>query len=401
MKKICLTVLALTTVLSFAGCKDTQTPQETTPPVSEPTVTVAPTEPTVNPDVIPVYENMYSVALPVTVEEFHSEDNTLICTYAYQTISPILQDREVADKIITDFTDRVEKTRVSSQEIVNLANSQYTPGSDFTPLSYEIQYDVKRLDQGVLSFFGHIIQTSTASGANHSLIAANYDLVTGDILTVGSILYHIDTKDDLAQLVVDQLKERDDIILFDEYEDTVKARFEQDESTDEDFYFSDAGLCFYFAPYEIAPRSSGTVIVEIPYNKLTGIIADAYFPAERTHTVGTITCEAFQETHWDEYEQFTDVVAKADSTKLLLTTDSAVQDIRIYELVLPNDKLMQTQYKNIFATNFLSGENGIILEADFNENTPNYMICYSVNGVTQSFCFTVDAATGNISLVAQ
>ena len=401
MKKICLTVLALTTVLSFTGCKNTQKPQETTAPVSEPTVTVAPTEPTVNPDVTPVYENMYSVALPVIADEFHSEDGALICTFAYQDISPVLQDREVADKIITDFTDRVEKARVSSQEIINLANSQYVPGSNFTPLSYEIRYDVKRFDQGVLSLFGHIMQTSTANGPNHSLIAANYDLVTGDILTVGSILYHIDTKDDLAQLVVDQLKERDDIILFDEYEDTVKARFEQDESIDEDFYFSDAGLCFYFAPYEIAPRSSGTVIVEIPYNKLTGIIADAYFPAERTRTVGSIRCEAFQETHWEQYEQFTDVVAKADSTKLLLTTDSAVQDIRIYELELPNDIVMQTQSKNIFATNFLSGENAIILEADFDATTPNYMISYSVNGEIKSFCFTMNAATGNISLVEQ
>lgn len=399
MKKFCLICLAVATVLSFAGCKNDDKPLETTVPSAKPPVTSAPTEPTQNPDIAPVYENMYSVSIPFNIENHHAEDGTTIFTFSYQDILPQHQDREVADKIKLDFTDRIEKSRVNSLSILNLAKAQYSPDAEFTPLSYQVQYDVTRIDQGVLSMFGQILQTSSASGANRSLIAANYDMVTGDVLTIGSILYHIDTKDDLAQLVIDQLKERDDITLFDEYPETVMARFEQDESVDEDFYFSDVGLCFYFAPYEIAPRSSGTVIVEIPYNKLTGVIADAYFPAERIHTTGTISCVAFQETHWEKYEQFTEVVA-ADSTRVLLTTDSAVQDIRIFEIVSPDDNMMQAQTKNIFATNFLASENAIIFEADFS-STSDYMLSYSVNGTTESFNFTVDDTTGNILLTAQ
>lgn len=400
MKKIYIVTLVLALILSFAGCKDNQKPVETITPSTDTPVTDAPIKETENPDIPPVYENMYSVSLPVTVENHNAEDGTTIFTYAYQTISPLHQDREVADKIILNFTDRTEKARVDSLSILDLAKSQYNPDSEFTPLSYQIQYDVTRIDQGVLSMFGHILQTSTANGANRSLIAANYDMVTGDVLTIGSILYHIDTKDDLAQLVIDQLKARDDIILFDEYPETVKARFDSDESLDEDFYFSNVGLCFYFAPYEIAPRSSGTVIVEIPYNKLIGIIADAYFPAERTHTSGSISCEAFQEHHWDKYEQFAEVIV-ADSKRLLLTTDSAVQDIHIFEISLPENQMMQTQAKNIFASNFLSSENAIILEADFNSADTNYMIRYSVNGVAKSFLISSDTTSGDFTLIAQ
>lgn len=401
MKKICTLVLAILAVFSFAGCKNDDNPAVVTDPVTEPPVSSVVTEPNENTDVTPVYENMYTVSLPVTEDAHNAEDGTLIFTYSYQTISPVHQDREVADKIILNFTDRIEKSRVDSQSILNLAKAQYTPGSNFSPLSYQIQYDVTRVDQGVLSLFGSVLQTSNSAGANRSLVAANYDMVTGDVLTVGSILYHIDTKDDLAQLVIDELKQREDIILFDEYPETVKARFEQDESIDEDFYFSNVGLCFYFAPYEIAPRSSGTIIVEIPYNKLTGIIADAYFPAERTHTVGTISCEVFQEIHWEQYEQFPEVVATPNATKLLLTTDSAVQDVRIFQLVLPEDSMMQAQAKNIFAANVLAKENAIIFEADLESATTDYMISYSVNGVTKTFRIAADDTTGNIVLIAQ
>lgn len=401
MKKIQIAALALTATLCLTGCKGGKTPQETVPSPTAPPVTVSPTEPTTGADVTPVYENMNSISLPITVEKEYSEDNTLIFSYSYQTIYPELQDREVSKKIGMNFADRIEKTRFDAQEVLSQAKAQYKPGSAFTPLNYEIQYDITRIDQGVLSMFGHILQTSDAAGSNRNLIAANYDLVTGDVLTVGSILYHIDTKDDLAQLVIENLENRDDITLFKEFRDAVNSRFERDESQDEDFYFSENGLCFYFAPYEIAPRSSGTVIAEIPYNKLTGIIGEAYFPAERTYTSGAVSISPFQEDVWESYEQFVDVIAQPDSKKILLTTDSAVQDIRIYQLILPENDILHTEQKNIYATNFLPKETAIVLEADFNPSEPNYLIRYSMNGVQQSYYFTADSQSGDITLTAK
>ena len=397
MKKMKFTPLALAAVLCLTGCKGNSSPDETTPSTQPPAV-VTPTDPSVDPNVTPINENMYTVSLPIKTELFHAEDNTLICSYSYQEISPILQDSDVSKKIIMDFTDRIEKTRFDAESVRDVAQSMYQPGNDFTPLSYEIQYDVTRIDQGVLSLFGHILQTSDAAGSNRSLIAANYDLVSGDTLTIGSILYHIDTKDDLTQLVLNHLEKRDDLNLFDGYEQTVKARFERDESMDEDFYFSDNGLCFYFSPYEITPRANGIVIVEIPYNELTGVIADAFFPVERTYTKGTLSIIPFQDASLENYEQFGDFVAKPESTKLLLTTDSSVQDIRIQELVWADNGLYYTQSKNVFACNFLSSDNAIILEADFNTEIPMYMVSYSVEGVSQSYYVLKDSASGQFIL---
>lgn len=399
MKKIRALAMLLALTACFTACKpDSSQDPVTTDPVTEPPATTAPaTEPTV-PDAEPVIENTYSVSLPVITETYHAEDNALLLSYTYQDIEPNLPDRDVTDKIIMDFTNRIEQTRTESMDMLRDAEELYAASNGFIPFSYEIQYNVNRIDQGVLSLFGHIVQISETTATNPRLISASYDLVTGDPLTLGSILYHADTKTDLADLVIAQLENRDDLVLYDEFRRTVKSRFKRDESLDEDFYFSANGLCFYFAPYEIAPRSSGTVIVEIPYNKLTGIIDDAYFPAERSFTDGSIQISPFQNAGDENYELFYEIIAEENATKLLLTTDSAVQDIRIYELIWAKDGLTYTQTKNIYASNFLYKDNAILLEAKFDDYRPNYMLSYSIDGSTYVFYLVKDQATGQISL---
>ena len=401
MKRTRFACIVLSAVLLLSGCQSAGSPAATDP-VTEPPATEAPTSPIITPDVTPVYENIYSAALPVTVENYYSENMDLTYSYSYQTIYLLFQDRDVADKIIMDFTDRIEKTRTVSNEIRALADASYKNNELVSPYSYEIQYNVTRIDQGVLSLFGHVVQIGDTPRANSNLISATYDMVTGDVLTVGSILFHLDTKDDLADLAAVYLEKRNDLQLFDDFRSTVKARFDRDESTDENFYFSSNGLCFYFSPAEIAPRSNGTVIVEIPYNELTGIIGDAYFPAERTYTGGEIDIhkcsDADLESHQQTYQQFFDVIADEGATKLLLTTDSAVQDIRIYELLWTQDGLAYTQAKNIYASNFLAAEHAILLEAEFSNFRPSYILTYSINGETNDFYMVADSETGEIYL---
>ena len=398
MKKIRILALCLALTACVTACKTTPTQDPvTTDPATGPSVTEPVTEPTV-PDVEPVIENMYSVSLPVTTETYHAEDNTPIFTYSYQDIVLDLPDRDVSDKVRDDFNERIKQTRALSADVLTEAEEYYSTSPAFSPFSLEIQYDVTRIDQGVLSLFGHIIQISETSPMNRSLVSANYNMVTGDMLTLGSILYHADTKDDLAALVISHLESREDLVLYDEFRRTVNARFQRDESQDEDFYFSATGLCFYFAPYEIAPRSYGTVVVEIPYNKLTGVIDDAYFPAERSFTSGALAISPFHDADLESYHQFVEIVATSDATKLLLTTDSAVQDIRISELIWAKDGMSYTQTKNIFASNFLYKDNAILLEADFDAYRPNYMLTYSIEGNTYVFYLTKDQTTGQVTL---
>ena len=397
MKKFSALVAVFLLLYGLAGCQ----PAATEPPVVDTTL------PTTEPDTVPettkqevsaLPENLYSVAVPVTTEYGYAEDETTVFTYSYQTMHLIHPDREVADKIIIDFLSRVEQTRTSAQQLHDLAVQKDHTAAGFTPYSYQVHYDPVRIDQGILSLHGHISQSGDFAHSNVQCVSANYDMVSGDPLTLGSILYRADVKEQLCSLVISALEDLTDVTLFEDFRSTVAERFARDESQDEDFYFTVGGLVIYFSPYEIAPYSSGTVSVEIPYHQLTGIIGDAFFPAEQTNSSGILSTCAFADANLEAYSQFAEIVVESGATKLLLVTDSAVQDIQIKSLTWAADGTSHLEPNTIFAANVLSAQEAILIDAAFSEERPSFMVTYTIDGISQNFYLVKDSATGQISL---
>lgn len=392
MKNRILSLMLIAVLLLCSACQSADTPNPT-----QPTMPSTPPETTVPFLPEPIYENMYSVSMPITTEVTNNDAGDIIFSYAYQTMHLIIPDSAVADKIIIDFSSRVYSTREDAQQLNDAAESN----ENLTvPYSYQIQYNPSRIDQGVLSLYGQIVQVNDATHAGFKGISASYDLVTGDVLTLGSILYHADSKAALEELVITALEKKQNISLYDDFRDSVHQRFARDESTDEDFYFTTTGLCFYFSPYEIAPFSSGNIFVEIPYNKLTGIIGDAYFPAERNHSQGFIGIQPFESADLETFEQFTEIVTPDADTKLLLTTDSNAQDIRIQRLIWDDDGSTYFQADTIFAANVLCEGDAILFEASFSDVRPTYCMSYLIDGQLQRYYFVKDAVSGDISITS-
>lgn len=392
MKNRFLSLMLVAILLLCSACQSAETPEPT-----QPTIPNSPPEATVPFLPEPIYENMYSVSMPITTEVVKNDSGNIIFTYAYQTMHLIIPDSAVADKIIIDFSSRVYSTREDAHQL----NDAATSNENLTaPYSYQIQYNPCRIDQGVLSLYGQIVQVNDATHAGFKGISASYDLVTGDVLTLGSILYHADSKAALEELVIAALEKKQNISLYEDFRDSVHQRFARDESTDEDFYFTTTGLCFYFSPYEIAPFSSGSIFVEIPYNKLTGIIGDAYFPAERNHSQGLIGIQPFESADLETFEQFSDIVTPDADTKLLLTTDSNAQDIRIQQLIWDDDGSTYFQADTIFAANVLCKGDAILFEASFSDVRPSYCMTYLIDGQLQRYYFVKDSVTGDIGITS-
>lgn len=400
MKTICLLTAIILLLQCLTGCQsaspdETQPTADTTIPVTE-SDTVPDTTVADIPVIMP--ENLYSVAVPITTEYGYAEDESTVFSYAYQTMHLIHPDKDVADKIIIDFLKRVESTRSDADQLYAFTKSKDTSASGFTPYCYQVHYNPTRIDQGVLSLHGQISQSGDFAHSNVQCVSANYDMVTGDTLTLGSILYHADVKSDLCDIVISTLEDRTDLNLYDDFRTSVENRFAKDESQDEDFFFTAHGLNFYFSPYEIAPYSSGIITVEIPYHKLTGIIGDAYFPAEQTNTTGTISTCSFEDANLEAYSQFAELIVSSGATKLLLITDSYVQDIQIRALTWM-DKLMSQPLSNtVFAANILSPHEAILLDANFSSEKPSFIVSYCINGDIHEFYLIQDSATGQIVL---
>ncbi len=290
-------------------------------------------------------------------------------------MSLILQDPEVADKVIIDFLNRIDSTRSLAEETSQIAQKAYDGSDNWVPYLYHVTYNPTRIDHDVLSLFGTNVLYSGAFHPERTCISASYDLVTGDVLTLASIMDVSAAADDFCQLVLEGLSEMSEgDYLYENYADTVKERFMTDASQDEAWYFSQSGLCFYFAPYEIAPYSSGVISVEIPYEKLTGLIHDAYFPAERDASEGVVNVTAFEDAELTAFSQIAEIVESKDGKMYLAYTDASVQDVRI----MVSDAA--SSY-TIFAAYGLTPGDAIMVQAS--ENTlENMVISYKSNNET-------------------
>lgn len=322
MKKLLSFIICLSLLLT--GCAKTKKGETTVPTDSGTKIS---TEPTV---ILPQQEAMYAVSVPAVSESTLAEDGTVVFSYTHQSMMLTVPDPEVASKIIIDFLSRNDAAAETADGIRASAAANYTGSADWIPYLYNITYSPSRMDQGVLSLVGNCVTYSGASHPDRLSVSASYDLVTGDVLTLGSIMSADATTDDFCALVLNALdKIKVSKHLYDGYEDTVKSRFSQDESLDQDWYFSTTGLCFYFVPYEIAPYSSGVIVAEIPYGELAGLIYDGYFPAERETATGSIQATVLDDTDTTQFTQIAELVLDADGQMVFLHTDGIIWDVMI------------------------------------------------------------------------
>ena len=374
--------LLLCVMLLLTGCgasqqadatisESTQTPT-TEPAASETALSKDPT----------VYEasELYAVSVPAVTEIFTADDRTELFSYTAQHMRLILPDETVADTVILDFLNRVDAAREDAENTLAAAKRDYQPEAEWFPYFHQTIYSPTRIDRGVLSLFG--TQNSYSGGMHGSLscVAVNYDLVTGDVLTLGSIMHMDATREDFIEIITKKLEEHaDEYSLFSSYEDGVRSRLGGDENLYEDFFFTQTGLSFFFAPYEIAPYASGVITVEIPYSELTGLIYDGYFPAERETVHGSMHTGAFMEMDMEQFDSMAEVVLSAGEEILVAYPEGKVEDIRI---TIPGNSMSMPDY-TVFAALEMSSRNAVVISLD-QEEFANITISYQTDGKTET-----------------
>ena len=300
--------------------------------------------------------SLVAVSLPTQTQNEYHENGTVLFQYTFQHMTLVLQKPQVADKIILDFLNRVDNTTSSAESTKEMAKNAYNGGQNWTPYLYHVTYSPTRIDHKVLSLFGNNVVFSGAGHPERTCVSASYDLLTGDVLTLASIMTKEATVQQFCNLVISGLAEMaEGDYLYDNYKSVVQQRFQQDASQDEAWYFTQTGLCFYFAPYEIAPYSSGVITVEIPFEKLKNLIHEDYLLAKRTTPSGKVTITPFNQTNLSSLSHIAELVMDENGEMYMLQTDGNVQDVRI----VLNDKA--SNY-TVFAAYNLSKENGIMIQ---------------------------------------
>ena len=318
---------------------------------------------------------LIAVSLPTQTQNEYHENGTVLFQYTFQHMSLVLHKPQVADKIILDFLNRVDTTTAPAESTKEMAKNAYNGSQNWTPYLYHITYSPTRIDQKVLSLFGNNVVFSGAGHPERTCVSASYDLLTGDVLTLASIMTKDATVQQFCNLVISGLSEMaEGDYLYDNYKKTVQQRFQQDASQDEAWYFTQTGLCFYFAPYEIAPYASGVITVEIPFEKLKNLIHEDYLPSTRTAPTGKITVTPFNNTNLNSLSHIAEIVMDENGEMYMLQTDGNVQDVRI----VLYDKASNC---NVFAAYSLREGNGIMVQGS-SETLKNMKISYKTGKET-------------------
>lgn len=380
MKKNLLFTLFICLALSIAGCSVhcpaeiptvTQTTNVTATDEST-TVTTAPTT--------EVFEQkpMIAVSLPVTEQTEYAEDGTMIFRYSFQNMSLIVSDPEVADKIIVDFLNRIDQTADEATQILTAAKNAYKDNEQWIPYLCQITYNPVRIDTSVLSLMGNFTNYSGLPHPEKYYPSVNYDLLTGDVLCFDDIITDDSASDTIYQYVIEELNtQKEENALYEGFEDTVKDRFAH-KTSDEDFwYFSQTGLCFYFWPYEIAPYASGIINAEIPYDKLSGVLNDAYFPSETECGSSEIIAATFSEEDLSRFTQFSEVVLDTSGNKILLYTEGAVNHIQIESGIWNAEGTQFFPEQTVFSAYRLTPGDAIMVESAMTNTLPNLRLSYN------------------------
>lgn len=352
MKKIICLLLTICLLLSLVACKSGKT--DPTESGSSQTGTNQESENT-NQQAAP--QPLIAVSVPAVTEDTVAEDGTVLFQYTYQSMSLVLNKPEVADKVILDFLNRVDSTKDAANTTAEMAKTAYKGNSSWSAYLYHVTYSPARIDNNVLSLFGNNVVFSGAGHPERTCVSASYDLQTGDVLTLASVMDKDATTEDFSKLVLNSLSEMaEGDYLYENYAETVKQRFATDPSQDEAWYFTQTGICFYFAPYEIAPYSSGVITVEIPYEKTVNILHDAYLPEARDKANGTATVTPFESVNQDDFSHIAEIITHKDGDMYMVGTDGSVQNVRI---TLTDNASNYT----VFAAYNLSAGDGIMVQA--------------------------------------
>ena len=395
MKKILSLILAFCLVLTLTACG--YDPEPTTVPTTEPATqpTAAPTQPTepetTEPTAPEIRYDLPMTAISITeqTEITNGKDGNTVFEYTYPNIRLILPDPEMTVQVNLDILNRIDGTRSAADKLMHDAvaeNPKY-------PYTFTVIYEPQRADAAVLSIFG---RQSIYSGGSvlHSGHGLTYDLTTGNALTLADVLEDGVTSDVICPLVIDAIRGLpEEYYIFDDFAATVEDRFAVDFRADAGWHLSDEGLCFTFLPYEVAPNSTGYVHAVIPYEDLTGILKDAWFPPEQVTPDGGLEVLSFDETAF-QFQRFAELNLDAIGCTYLLYSRALIYDIRIETGFWNMDGTVFTPEATVFMADSLIPDSAVKITTDIPDSMPNLRITYTGASGTVSVWLSASGEDG-------
>lgn len=382
MKRIFALFLSVCLILCLSACG--KVPAEDTTPTETAAATTAattvPPETTVSTADTEYIPDFTAISMPLVREETYAQDGTLLFTYTYQNVFPMLLNPEAAEAVSLDLLNRIDTSRSLAESVKSMAQTDYpNAGSGWTPYYCSVYYNTMRFDSYILSLFGDQVSYQGGTHPSRQCVSTTYDLRTGKALGFSDIL---GSTENLSRLIIDALAPQASS-LYGDYETIITNRFAGEDAWTENWYLSDMGLCIFFSPYDIAPYASGTIVAEIPYESLAGVFTQEYFPPARSDFQGTLGVTFLKEADLSRFNQFAEVILDQSGDQYLLYPDSRVYDIRIEKGSYYGSYFVPDA--TVFAAETIAPGEGIMVQTATDDNSINLRVSYHNGSETVSF----------------
>ena len=213
-------------------------------------------------------------------------DGFIILNDGYEELQKALQENSrYAKDDINFFKENYLGDTASLEEIVDESGMQ---------LYYKNTAYVKRLDANVLSIERMI--SSFAGGAHPSSYYEDYtfDVSSGRELERSDVITDETAFEELLYSKLEECPQKEE--FFEDWKDTVANELSGQEDYKLVWGLTDNGFLVTFNNYDIAPYAAGPVLIEIPYEELTGIIDEKYVAAK-----GPLCHLVCRDGNWNEY----------------------------------------------------------------------------------------------------
>lgn len=386
MKNIIAALLCISLLVLTVGCakepaaptnEPTIVPTTSVPADTEAAETTLPTQP------VAIDAPLLAFSAPIVTKEHRAKDGSLLFTYTSQDISLILEDPQVADAVVIDFLNLIDYENSPAKNILADAESDYSGQSDWVPYSFRTVFSPMRFDAGILSLYGTQALYNGSPRSASANTAVTYDLMTGRPLDLKDVLVEDFSADALSSLICSALSGLETKgMLYSDYAYVISELFSTNKPVDT-WYLSTNGLCFYFAPYEIAPYSVGTVTAQIPYAELVGLLKDEYFPAEKIELSGDVQMQPFQNADLSMFTQFAELIIDENGSEYLLHISGCIQNVRIQTGTKLEDESFLSD-ATIFAAPTLSSSDALMIQLA-PDMTQSLLLTYEENDTVVSY----------------
>lgn len=302
--------------------------------------------------------------------------------YIEETKITFSEDNEV-EKQINNALQRAEDTAIQDGKVIcQLAKKEYDAVQNdedkteysFYEYSYYTDQTVQRLDSTAFSIVTYYSGYYGIAHPDNTQEAMNFSTETGKMLSLKDVLTERGAEQ-LSQMVsswVDNRAAEFGLFSLEDCQEVIENKFGSDhlETQVTDWYMTTDSLVLFFNPYEISPRSSGIIKMQLTGSQLSDVLKEEYWPGTPVgEDPGMI--KLLYQTDFSAADSET-IELTGSEIQLGIVAVPAIYNVAVYQISWAGDQAIEGNL--LYRSNYLTADDLLVLEVEKPEDLVSFCI---------------------------